>query len=135
MTSSCAHDPPGAGSSDLKDVRILLVEDSWQVGMALKRLLRALEADVIGPAATTAEAERLISERPPDVALVDLNLRGGERAYSLIDRLHDQGVRVVVMSGYGDLPLAPEKVAAILQKPIGEEQLLAALRPVTKAAR
>jgi hypothetical protein len=41
--------------------------------------------------------------------------------------LNDQGVRVVVMSGYAVLPLAPEKAVAILQKPIIEAQLLAAL--------
>jgi DNA-binding NtrC family response regulator len=128
MTSSKAHGPSGANSFDLKDVRILLVEDSWSIGMAMKRLLRALGAEVIGPAATTAEAEQLISERVPAVALVDIHLRGGELAYSLIDRLHDQGVRVVVISGYGNLRLAPGKVAAILQKPIRQEQLLEALR-------
>jgi DNA-binding NtrC family response regulator len=131
MTSTIAHDPSGTESSKLKDMRILLVEDSWQIGMALKRLLRALGAEVIGPVATTAEADQLILEHVPAAALVDINLRVGERAYGLIDRLHDQGVRVVVISGYGDLPLAPGKVAAILQKPISEEQLLGALRPAT----
>jgi DNA-binding NtrC family response regulator len=127
MTSSNAHAPSGAKSCDLKDVRILLVEDSWQVGMALKRLLRVWGAEVIGPAATTAEAEQLISRHIPAAALVDINLRGGELAYGLIDRLHDQGVRVVVMSGYGNLPLAPGKVVAMLRKPMNNEQLLAAL--------
>ena len=82
---------------------------------------------MIGPAATTAEAEQLISERVPAVALVDIHLRGGELAYSLIDRLHDQGVRVVVMSGYGNLRLAPGKAVAVLQKPMKNEQLFAAL--------
>ncbi|SDR64301.1 Response regulator receiver domain-containing protein [Rhizobiales bacterium GAS113] len=134
MTLSNPRPPPGAGSSDLKDLRILLVEDSWPIGIALKRLLRAMGADVVGPVATASEAERLASEHTPDVALVDFNLRGGERANGLIDRLHDQSVRVVVISGYRDLPLAPGKVAAILQKPVRQEQLLAALRPVTNAA-
>jgi DNA-binding NarL/FixJ family response regulator len=97
----------------------------------MKNLLRLLGADVAGPAATTAEAERLIAERAPDVALVDFNLRDGERADGLIDRLNDRGVRVIVTSGYAVLPLASDKVAAILQKPIIESQLLAALRPVT----
>jgi DNA-binding response OmpR family regulator len=68
-------------------MRILLVEDSCQVGVALKDLLQMFGADVAGPVATTAEAERLISHAP-DVALVDVNLRGGEQAYGLIDELH-----------------------------------------------
>ena len=135
MTASNAHDPPETGSSDLTGLRILLVEDSWQLGMALKSLLQALGADVAGPVATTAEAEHLVNEHTPDVAVVDFNLRGGERAYGLIDRLHDQGIRVVVTTGYADIPLAPGKAAAILQKPLSEAQLLAALRPAMKAAR
>ena len=77
--------------------------------------------------ATATDAQRLISEQIPDVAIVDFSLRDGEMAHNLIDRLNDQGVRVVVMSGYAVLPLAPEKAVAILQKPIIEAQLLAAL--------
>jgi FixJ family two-component response regulator len=65
-------------------------------------------------------------------ALVDFNLRAGERASDLIDQLHNQGVRVIVTTGYADVPLAPGKAAAILQKPVSETQLLAALRPLTK---
>jgi CheY-like chemotaxis protein len=134
MTSSNAQEPPRSGSADdLTGLRILLVEDSWQLGMALKSLLQALGADVTGPVATTADAERLVSERAPDVALVDFNLRDGERAHGLIDRLQDQGIRVVVTTGYADLPLARGKGVAILQKPINEAQLLASLRAATKA--
>jgi CheY-like chemotaxis protein len=73
-------------------LEILLVEDSWSVGEAMKDLLELLGADVVGPAATTAEAERLFSEHTPDVALVDFHLRGGELSYSLIARLHERGV-------------------------------------------
>jgi DNA-binding NtrC family response regulator len=137
MTPSIIHDSPDAGSVDLTGVRVIVVEDSWHVGIALKSLLRALGADVAGPVATTAEAERLISEQTPDVAIVDFNLRGSELAHGLIDRLNDHGIRVIVISGYAVLPLAPEKAAAILQKPIIEAQLLEALRPVIaqKAAR
>jgi DNA-binding NtrC family response regulator len=130
MTSSNAHDPAEADTSDLKGVRVLLVEDSWHLGVAMKNLLRVLGADVAGPVATTAEAERLIAERAPDVALVDFNLRDGERADGLIDRLNDRGVRVIVTSGYAVLPGVSDKVAAFLQKPIAESKLLAALRPV-----
>ena len=133
MTSPNAPDSPEAGTSDLSGLHVLVVEDSWNVGIAMKSLLRALGADVVGPAATTADALLLISERTPDVALVDLNIRGGEMAYGLIDQLHDQGVRVVVTSGYAEIPVAPEKAAAFLQKPVSAALLIASLRPVTTA--
>jgi DNA-binding response OmpR family regulator len=137
MTASNAQNLPGAQDSwDLKGVSILLVEDSWHLGIALKNLLKAWGAEVIGPVATAAEADRAASEQAPAVALVDLNLRGGERAYDLIDRLYMRGVTVIVTSGYELLPRPPGKAVAVLQKPFGEAQLLALLRPliVRKAA-
>ena len=132
---SSAHEPSASGSSDLKGARILLVEDSWHVGNAIKRLLRTLGADVAGPAATMVDAERLVAERlvaerTPDVAIVDINLRDGERANPLIDRLHEQRIPVVVITGYTAVALPPGKVEAILQKPVSEEKFLAILCPI-----
>ena len=133
MTSSNDDRPPGAGSSDdLNGLDILFVEDSRSVGDAVKRLLELLGAHVAGPAATAAEAERLLSKHPPDVALVDFHLRGGELACGLIARLHDQDVPVIVVSGLAMAELPVVKAAAILQKPFSEAQLLANLRTFVK---
>ncbi len=130
MNPSNRDDVTDAESLDLSGVRILVVEDSWQLAMALKSLLLALGADVSGPVATSADALRLATEAPPDAALVDFNLRGGERADGLIERLHEQGIYVIVTSGYAVLPVVPRHAAAILQKPISEAALLGSLRPV-----
>ena len=130
MNAASGDDAPEAGLPNLKGKRILLVEDSWQLGMALKSLLRSFDAEVDGPAATTSDAERFISEHAPDAAIIDVNLRQGERSYGLIDRLIGQGVPVVVTSGYSDLPMVSAK-AHILEKPISEEKLIAILRLVT----
>ena len=83
-----------------------------------------------GPAATIADAERLLAERTPDVAIVDINLRDGERANGLIDRLHEQRIPVVVVTGYTAVSLPPGKAEAILQKPVSVEKFLAILRPI-----
>ena len=100
MTSLTSHDAPVARSlDDLRGLNVLLVEDSWNVGAAVKDILELLGADVAGPAATKAEAERLLAERSPDIALVDFHLRGGELADGLITLLHAQGVPVIVTSG------------------------------------
>ncbi len=120
------------GGSQLNGLRVLLVEDSCPVGSALKRLFETLGADVAGPVATTAEAVRSISERPIDVAVVDINLRDGELAYELIDQLHDRGIRVVVLTGYDDVRLEQGKVSAVLRKPVRTQLLLQSLRPAEK---
>src|SRR4029077_16610994 len=89
-----------SGSADeLKGLDILLVEDSRDVGQAVKTLLELCGARGDGPAANTAEAEGLLAAHRPDVALVDFHLRGGEESSRLIVRLREQGVPVIVLSG------------------------------------
>lgn len=129
MISSGTH-ARRTGTSDLDGLCVLVVEDSWDVGTGLKMLLESWGADIVGPVATTADAIHLVSERAPDVALVDINLRHGERSYGLINQLHDQGIRVVVISGYENVSQAHGKAVAILQKPMREDLLLASLRDV-----
>jgi DNA-binding response OmpR family regulator len=132
---SSAHQPDPSESHELDGAHILLVEDSWHVGNAIKRLLHALGADVAGPAATVADADRLVAERIPDVAIVDINLRGGERSYGLIDRLCEQRIPVVVITGYTVVSLPPGRVETILQKPVRAETLLAVLLPIIARKR
>ena len=106
----------------LKGVRVLVVEDTWHVAKALKSALEKAGMDVSGPAATTAEAKRLMVEHMPLLAVVDVNLKG-EMAGGLIHELHDQGVSVVVVSGYAVPPISADKAVAILQKPFsGSEE-------------
>jgi CheY-like chemotaxis protein len=128
MAPSNADDLGGPEASNLNGLRVLVVEDSWPVGSALKRLLETLGADVTGLVATMADAVHSISERPIDVAVVDINLRGGELAYDLIDQLHDQGILTVVVTGYDDLPSRQGKFAAVLRKPVQMHELLRSLR-------
>ena len=128
MTSSDAVSDPAA--PNLGGVRILVVEDSWQLGTAVTDLLRDLGAEVIGPAATAADAQRLAAEQRPDAAFVDFHLRNGELANRLIDWLYEQGIHVVVITGYAVLPAALRHPVEILQKPLGEATLVGSLRPV-----
>jgi CheY-like chemotaxis protein len=128
MTAASGDEQSAPGTGRLSGLRVLVVEDSWQVATAVESLLRSFGAEVAGPAASTMEAERLLAERIPHVAIVDLHLRGGELAYDLIDKLNDLAVRVIVVSGYSHPRLQQDKVAAVLEKPITEAELLAAFQ-------
>jgi len=119
-----------SGTLELSGMRILLVEDSWPAATALSRHLKSLGAEVSGPVATSADALRLLSGQQPDAALVDFNLRGGELADALVERLLDQGIHVVVITGYTELPKSPRQPVAILHKPFSEAELLGSLRPL-----
>ena len=137
MPSSNDCPPPSARSSDdLTGLNILLVEDSPDVGEAVKKLLELLGATVAGPAATTAAAESLIAERLPDVALLDFHLRGGEQSDGLIARMRQQGVPVIILSGSFEFPSPPSRAGAtILEKPVSEAELLAHLSPLAIKTR
>src|SRR5262245_54349438 len=117
--------------SSLRGVRVLVVEDGWQVAHALMLSLEKIGMIVTGPAATAGEAQRLATECRPDLAVVDVNLNG-EMAYEFMDWLHDRGIRVIVISGYEDLPRSLNKFAAILHKPFTMTTLLTTLQRVAK---
>ena len=121
------------GASTLKAVRVLVVEDSWQVASTMKSALEELGMVVAKPAATLAAANRLIANHIFDLAVVDINLKG-EMSYDLIVRLSDRGVRVVVVSGYVTPEESIPSAAAVLQKPLSTVQLIATLRQVMHTA-
>jgi DNA-binding NtrC family response regulator len=116
-------------SSSLQGLRVLVVEDGWQVADALKISLEKMGMAVAGPVATAREGQCLATECRPDLAVVDVNLKG-EMAYELMDWLHDRDIQVVVISGYEDLPGSLGKFAAILHKPFTVTTLLTTLQRV-----
>jgi len=116
-------------SHNLKGFEVLLVEDSWHAAQAMKDLLEGWGMIIVGPAASTVEAKRLIASNAPPVAIVDIRLKDG-LAYGLIELLNDKDVSVIIASGYADVPTLEGKVAAILQKPFPAGELLATLKSV-----
>jgi CheY-like chemotaxis protein len=122
---SSDRQPPSGGSfDDLKGLDVLMVEDSQDVGEAVRTLLESWGANVAGPAATTLEAASLVAQHLPDVALVDLHLKGGELSYGLIARLREQRVPVVMLSGsFEFFPLPSIEGTIMLEKPFSEAQL------------
>ena len=118
---------PASEASVLSGVSVLIVEDSWPVAKAMRSALEQLGMRVVGPAAATGDARRLVAEHKPKLALVDVNLKN-ELAYGLIEELHGQGILVIVVSGYAVLPMPAEMVAAFVQKPFRVSDLVTILR-------
>jgi two-component system, response regulator PdtaR len=110
----------------LKGVPVLVVEDAWHVAKAVKLALEQLGMQVIGPTARTAEARSLVAKQKPRLALVDINLKN-EMACELIDELHEEGIHVIVVSGYAVPPVSIEKAVAFVQKPFSGKELIATL--------
>ena len=119
----------------LKGVRVLIVEDTWHVAKALKSALEQIGMHVVGPAATTAQARDLVvAAQRPELAIVDINLKQ-ETSCGLIDELHEQGVRIIVVTGYATPPVSKDSVAEILQKPFSGSELITAMNRVVASTR
>ena len=110
----------------LKGVHVLVVEDSWQVAQVLRAALEVFGMVVLGPVATTADAMKLVERQAPELAVVDINLKG-EKAYDLIEWLGERRIRVLVGTGYVLPPGSIDQAAVILQKPYSGPELLDAL--------
>jgi CheY-like chemotaxis protein len=99
--------------------RVLVAEDSWPLAKALRIVLADLGMSVMGPASSIAAAKVLVEEGLPDLAVVDVNLKG-EMSYEFIALLKDKGVPVIAITGYAHPTNAMSRADAILQKPFGE---------------
>jgi len=114
-------------SRGLAGLRIFVAEDELFIAMDLADSLRALHAEVIGPAATLAEARALLASDRPDVAVLDVKL-GAESVYPLVEALRRQRVSVLFASGYGrDAVPAEYRDLPFLSKPFGIDEFVRAL--------
>lgn len=92
------------------DASLLLVDDDETF---VTRLARAMEKRGFLPriALSVAEAMRLIAERPPAYAVIDLRLEDGN-GLDVVEMLRDsrEDARIIVLTGYGAIATA---VAAV----------------------
>ena len=115
-----------ATAARLRGLRVLIAEDSWLIAKAVQRSLEDVGIVIEGVVADAIDADALACERAPELAVVDIKLRDG-MAFGLIDHLHDLGIRVVVISGFSTFSAPITKASAVLQKPFGGDELVAAL--------
>lgn len=123
--------------SGLAGQNILIVEDEMMVAMLIEELLLSAGCQVVGPAATVAQALQLVAQQRLDGALLDVNL-GKESAYPVADALHAVGVPFVFVSGYGQSGVADGYVGHVtIQKPFNtatfERDVAAAFRKLKAA--
>jgi two-component system, NarL family, nitrate/nitrite response regulator NarL len=130
------HDPPGRLA-----LRVLVADDH---PMFRAGIVRALEEDerfaVVGEAGDGEGAERLIHERNPDVALVDLRMPGLD-GFKLLAGLrhHEPPVAVVVLTAYTHPSLVHSAMAsgaaAYVAKDNDREEILKVLVDVAAGRR
>lgn len=114
----------------MSDCTIVAVDDE---PLALRRIEIVLKAirnvRLVGSAASCAEAVRLITERRPDVVLLDIRLRDGT-GFDILDRLPgDVRPAVIFTTAFDHFAIRAFEVTAIdyVLKPIEAERLALAI--------
>jgi DNA-binding response OmpR family regulator len=112
-------------------MRVLLVEDEPLIAMMLEDFLDALDRQHAGTADSVAAALPMVEEGALDAAILDVNLRGGEKSFAIAEALAAKNIPFVFASGGGGEDIAPEyRDRPMLPKPYtmeGVEQALAKL--------
>lgn len=122
-------------AAELAGRRVLIVEDEFLLAMELEALFKRNGSEVIGPASTVEWALALIYNDKPDLALLDVNLKG-LRATPVAAALRARRVPFVLVTGYSEAQLSePELCAAPrLAKPINQRELRRAVAQALEAA-
>ncbi len=118
--------------TSLGDLHILLVEDEAIISFLLEDMLMELGCRNVRPVSGIQEALDAIAERPPDVAVLDVNL-AGEEVFPVAEKLQAFGTPFIFTTGYGrdGLP-AVWADTPVIQKPFRADTLAAALAAVVK---
>ena len=113
--------------AQLRGLKVLLVEDETLISFLIEDMLQELGCSDVWHASAVSQALSILSERRPDIAVVDVNL-GGELVYPLVEQLDAAGIPFVFATGYGRTGL-PNAWSGrpVVQKPFPLEVLAAAL--------
>lgn len=123
MTVSSAAHPP---------LKVMIVEDDALVAMGVQLTLSELGHEVVGIAASEMEALALAQVERPQLALMDIRLRGANDGVQVAQRLWQElRVRCIFLSAYADEQtmerVAQTRPLGFVQKPYSAQQLKTAL--------
>ena len=121
-------DPPLKPAS-IAGLRILICEDDPLAAMDFAEILRNAGCQVVGPTYTAVEALAESYRRLPDLALVDIGLKGMIDGISVAAELAPLGVPVIFLTGnYQRAGSEGRDLATdILIKPVSEKAILRAV--------
>ena len=110
-------------------MRVLIVEDDAVIAMVLTDSLEGGGHEVMGPAATLAEALALCEMLRPELALLDVNLRDGSNGVDVAHALFERwGVLSIFASGQMmEARRARDVALGYIRKPYEAETVLRSL--------
>jgi CheY-like chemotaxis protein len=109
---------------------VLLVEDDPVISLDTSMTLQDMGVARVEAAFTVEEADAAIEREKPNLALMDIDLRG-VTSFALAERLVALGVPCVFTTGHGEeLPVPPSlRGTLVITKPYDPSQLRTILQP------
>jgi light-regulated signal transduction histidine kinase (bacteriophytochrome)/CheY-like chemotaxis protein len=116
-----------------KDLRVLVVEDSFMIVRTLELVFENLGWTMVGPATRVPKALALARTESFDAALLDVNL-DGEMSWGVAAALQARGIPFVLSTGYEVGKLLPEslKGSKFVRKPYDMAELERSILDVIK---
>lgn len=116
--------------------RVLLIDDHTLIRAGFRNLLHEVEGiEIVGEATNGDEALATASELRPTVALLDLTMPGID-GFEAARRLHELGVRVLVVSQYRDTETVRKALGAgangYVPKTVDKAELVQAVQTVAR---
>lgn len=113
-------------------LKVMIVEDDALVALGVRLTLSELGHDVVGIAASEVEALAVAQVEKPQLALMDIRLRGASDGVQVAQRLwQEMRVRCIFLSAYADdhtmERVAQTRPLGFVQKPYSAQQLKIAL--------
>ena len=108
----------------------LVVEDNLMMALDMQEILLNLGFESVEITGTIAEANELIEQARPSIAILDLNLGpSGETTNGLARHLQQQGIPFMFVTGYGQRVRLDEtlKSPKVLTKPVNTNELHTAI--------
>ncbi len=115
---------------------VLIVEDDAIIALDFEEIIRGFGVKQVRTAANVASALKLIADRAPDFALLDVALLS-EKSFAVAEKLEALKIPFAFVTGYGADVVLPAAFAARpkLPKPCSTEALETLLRRSAKAQR
>jgi CheY-like chemotaxis protein len=115
---------PAVDGSDLRGLRVLVVEDVLLIADMIVQELQDQGCSVVGPAPRLEQGLALATSEALDGALLDVNL-AGERCFPIADVLAQRRIPFAFMTGYGEVGIPSEyRCVPRVSKPFRAQEVL-----------
>ena len=114
----------------MSTLSVLVVEDEVLIRKDIALFLQGHGCDVVGETGSGEEAVQLIKEHVPELAFLDIRLKGDIGGVEVAREVLKLPTKVVFMSAYDPESWGPppENVIATIEKPIRYEEIVALIK-------